>query len=69
MAFWGAPLEDKNHARHALKAGYDMVKRLQALKNEFKERGWPEINVGVGINTGEMSVGNMGRNFAWHIRY
>jgi adenylate cyclase len=63
MAFWGAPLEDKNHARHALQAGYEMIERLQALKHEFKERGWPEINVGVGINTGEMSVGNMGSEF------
>lgn len=63
MAFWGAPLEDENHARHALRAGYDMVERLQAMKHEFKERGWPEINVGVGINTGEMSVGNMGSEF------
>jgi len=63
MAFWGAPLEDENHARHALQAGYDMIERLQALKHEFRERGWPEINVGVGINTGEMSVGNMGSEF------
>jgi adenylate cyclase len=63
MAFWGAPLEDKNHALHALQAGYDMIERLQALKHEFKERGWPEVNIGVGINTGEMSVGNMGSEF------
>jgi adenylate cyclase len=63
MAFWGAPMEDKNHAQHAMKAGYDMIERLQALKHEFKERGWPEVNIGVGINTGEMSVGNMGSEF------
>lgn len=63
MAFWGAPLDDENHARHAMKAGYDMIERLQALKQEFKERGWPEINIGVGINTGDMSVGNMGSEF------
>ena len=63
MAFWGAPLEDENHALHALRAGIEMIKRLRALKQEFKQRGWPEINVGVGINTGEMSVGNMGSEF------
>lgn len=63
MAFWGAPLNDEHHARHALKAGCEMIERLQALKHEFKERGWPDINVGVGINTGEMSVGNMGSEF------
>jgi adenylate cyclase len=63
MAFWGAPLEDKNHARHAIQAGYEMIERLQALKQEFREHGWPEVNIGVGINTGEMSVGNMGSEF------
>ncbi len=63
MAFWGAPLEDKDHAKHAIQAGYEMIERLQALKHEFEERGWPEINLGVGINTGEMSVGNMGSEF------
>ncbi len=63
MAFWGAPLEDEAHAQHAMKAGYDMIERLQALKHEFKEHGWPEINIGVGINSGEMSVGNMGSEF------
>lgn len=63
MAFWGAPLKDEQHAQHAMKAGYEMIERLQALKDEFKERGWPEINIGIGINTGEMSVGNMGSEF------
>lgn len=63
MAFWGAPLEDEQHAQHAMKAGYEMIERLQALKDEFKERGWPEVNIGVGLNTGEMSVGNMGSEF------
>jgi adenylate cyclase len=37
-----------------------MQKTLQALQPSFKERGWPEIHVGVGINTGKVSVGNMG---------
>ena len=63
MAFWGAPLKDEDHARHALQAGYEMIERMQALRHEFKERGWPEINIGIGINTGEMSVGNMGSEF------
>jgi adenylate cyclase len=63
MAFWGAPLQDENHARHALQAGCEMIKRLNELEGEFKKRGWPEIKVGVGINTGPMSVGNMGSEF------
>jgi len=63
MAFWGAPIDDPKHARHALRAGLDMVERIKALGDEFIQRGWPEIRIGVGINTGEMSVGNMGSEF------
>lgn len=60
MAFWGAPLRDDQHARHAIMAGIEMQQTLQALQPHFRERGWPEIHVGVGINTGRVSVGNMG---------
>jgi adenylate cyclase len=60
MAFWGAPLPDKDHARNAILAAIEMQATLQALQPHFKERGWPEIHVGVGINTGRVSVGNMG---------
>lgn len=60
MAFWGAPLPDASHARNAILAGIEMQATLSALQPHFKERGWPEIHVGVGINTGRVSVGNMG---------
>ncbi len=60
MAFWGAPLPDEQHAHHAMLAGMEMLKALEALQPHFKERGWPPIHVGVGINTGRVSVGNMG---------
>ena len=60
MAFWGAPLPDTAHARNAMLAGIEMQAALKALQPHFKERGWPEIRVGVGINTGRVSVGNMG---------
>ena len=60
MAFWGAPLPDENHARNAILAGIEMQSTLKALQPHFKERGWPEIRVGVGINSGRVSVGNMG---------
>ncbi len=63
MAFWGAPLSDPLHARHALLAAMDMVAQLQALEAHFKAKGWPPIKIGVGINTGEMTVGNMGSEF------
>ncbi|MCZ6526629.1 MAG: adenylate/guanylate cyclase domain-containing protein [Gammaproteobacteria bacterium] len=63
IAFWGAPLDDPDHARHALITGLAMLERLNAIREEFKERDWPEIRIGVGINTGEMSVGDMGSQF------
>ncbi len=63
MAFWGAPLSDENHARHALQAAFDMMRALKDLQREFRQRGWPEIRIGIGINTGSMNVGNMGSEF------
>ncbi len=63
MAFWGAPISDPDHARHALETGMRMVASLDQINQDFKGRGWPEIRIGVGINTGEMSVGNMGSEF------
>jgi adenylate cyclase len=60
MAFWGAPLADKAHARNAVLAGMQMHKVLSDLAPEFRAKGWPEIHIGVGVNTGRMSVGNMG---------
>lgn len=60
MAFWGAPLKDPDHARNALLAGLKMQSALTALQPRFKANGWPEIRVGVGVNSGKMSVGNMG---------
>jgi adenylate cyclase len=63
MAFWGAPLADPEHSRHALLAAMEMQQTLTLLRDQFKARGWPEIRIGVGINTGTMSVGNMGSEF------
>lgn len=60
MAFWGAPLPDERHAYHAVLAGLEMQRTLAALQPHFREKGWPEIHIGVGINTGRVSVGNMG---------
>ena len=60
MAFWGAPNPLPDHARNAILAGIEMQATLAALQAHFKERGWPPIKIGVGINTGRVSVGNMG---------
>ena len=63
MAFWGAPLHDPDHAQHALYAAREMVHTLEALRPEFERHGWPPLEVGVGLNTGVMNVGNMGSEF------
>ena len=60
MAFWGAPLGDKDHARNAVLAGLEMQVTLKALESEFRSNGWPPLAIGVGVNSGRMSVGNMG---------
>jgi adenylate cyclase len=63
MAFWGAPLADPEHARHALETAMAMSERLALLRENFLERGWPEIRIGVGLNTGVMNVGNLGSQY------
>ena len=63
MAFWGAPLDDPKHALHAMNAAMLMTERMHNLRQEFATRGWPEIKIGVGVNTGDMNVGNKGSEF------
>jgi adenylate cyclase len=63
MAFWGAPVRDAYHASKAVGAGLAMQEALVDLNRDFEKKGWPEIKIGVGINTGPMSVGNMGSTF------
>lgn len=63
MAFWGAPVADPSHATHAVQAALDMIARLHTMQDGFKARGWPPVWIGVGLSTGEMTVGNMGSSF------
>ncbi len=60
MAFWGAPVEDAQHAHHAVIAGLRMQRRLVEVNSTFASRGWPRLAIGIGINTGVMTVGDMG---------
>ena len=60
VGFWGAPLELKDHAYHAVRGAKLMLEALPAINEEFERRKFPRINVGIGLNTGEASVGNMG---------
>ncbi|MER2490898.1 CHASE2 domain-containing protein [Catenovulum sediminis] len=63
MAFWGAPLDDERHAHNAISASFEMLHITAALNQEFQKEDWPEIKIGIGINTGEMNVGDMGSEF------
>ena len=63
MAFWGAPVADERHASRSVESGLAMLEALGALNESFQKQGLPEVRIGVGINTGEMSVGNMGSRF------
>jgi adenylate cyclase len=60
MAFWGAPLTQEKHAEQGCAAAVEMVARLRDLEVEWERRGWPFLAMGIGLNSGEMVVGNMG---------
>lgn len=60
VAFWGAPVADEQHARHAVEAGREMLAALAGVNRRFAARGWPALQIGIGINTGTMVVGDLG---------
>lgn len=60
MALFGAPLGDEEHADHAVQCAVEMHLRLQELNGRWREQGWPELQHGVGVNSGEMIAGNVG---------
>ena len=66
MAFWNAPLDDDDHAGHACESALEMMKRVSELnvtlkaEAEAEDRRFIPINVGIGLNSGECCVGNMG---------
>lgn len=63
MAFWGAPLDDPEHRSNAVKAALEMLEKVEELQPEFDSRGYPEVRIGCGINTGMMNVGDMGSTY------
>ena len=62
MAFFGAPITSPDHAAQACRCALQSLEKLKELQKEFAAEGLPFIDIGIGINTGEMSVGNMGSN-------
>lgn len=58
MCFWGAPLPQEDHALRACRSALEQMKALKELNKEFPEE--KQINIGIGLNSGKMTVGNMG---------
>ena len=60
MAFWNAPVDDSDHAKHAVKTALEMLGDLDAFNKEVSKEGVPPFGMGLGINTADVVVGNMG---------
>lgn len=60
VAIWGAPLPIGNHAQYAVEGAIKMMEVLPSINEDFRRLGRPEFKVGIGLNSGECSVGNMG---------
>ena len=60
MAIFGEPIQDKNHVKNAVMCGYEMLEKVEKLNKKWLSEKKPEIEIGIGINTGEVFVGNIG---------
>ncbi len=60
MAFWNAPLEQEDHETRAVRAAIECFRELSRLQEKWRKEGLPELDMRIGINTGQMIVGNMG---------
>ncbi len=60
MAFWNAPVEDKDHPRNGVLAALEMLRECGSLNEKFTARGWPTLKIGIGVNSGKVRVGDMG---------
>ena len=62
MAIWGAPIEMSDHAERAVLAAVEMGEKMKELQAKWRMEGKREVNIGIGINSGEVVVGNIGSN-------
>ena len=60
MAVFGEPINDENHPLNAVRCGYEMLQKVQELDKKWQAENNPVIEIGIGINTGEVFVGNIG---------
>ena len=60
MALFGAPLDDPQHAEHAVDAALEMIRDLHRLNEKWTAEGRPALDIGIGISTGPMIAGNIG---------
>ena len=60
MALYGAPLDDDDHADHAVQTALAMIRTLQEMNGQWQAQGKPTLDIGIGVNTGDMVAGNIG---------
>ena len=60
MAFWGAPYEEVGHAARTCDAALEMMEHVRKLQIKWQAEGKPQLDIGIGLNSGVASVGNMG---------
>ncbi len=65
MAIWGAPFDAPDHAEKCCAAAVSMLSKLSEMQKDWRARGYPELDIGIGINTGIASVGNMGSSLRY----
>jgi adenylate cyclase len=65
MAFWGAPVWQEDHAVRAANTALEMMEKLRLMQAEWEKRGIPRLDIGIGLSTGPLTVGNMGS----HMRF
>jgi adenylate cyclase len=65
MAFWGAPFEETGHAVRACLSALEMMDRVREMQKQWEAQGRPHLDIGIGLNTGVASVGNMGSSLRY----